>query len=142
MSDRTLEVHKIPELPLDGRAEVLTTPEERLLSGLEDAIDLASDQGTVTWLTDHGKRIAAIVPVDFVEAERKRLYAEIGNDHWVVFTEDGWSTEHSIQCRLSGHMHECEYHTAVGRMIAEHGPPPPGRVKILSLTDGGLSLGS
>ena len=34
---------------------------------LIEAIDLASDQGQVTWLTDGGKRIAAIVPVDVAE---------------------------------------------------------------------------
>jgi hypothetical protein len=32
-----------------------------------DAIDLASDQDTVTWLTEDGKRVAAIVPVDMAE---------------------------------------------------------------------------
>jgi hypothetical protein len=38
--------------------------EQRLL----DAIDLASDQNQGTWLLDHGRRIAAIVPVDVAEA--------------------------------------------------------------------------
>jgi hypothetical protein len=38
--------------------------ENRLL----DAIDLASDHDQVTWLlNDHGKRIAAIVPVSAVD---------------------------------------------------------------------------
>lgn len=31
---------------------------------LSDAIDAASDQDQITWLTDRGRRIAAIVPVD------------------------------------------------------------------------------
>jgi hypothetical protein len=34
---------------------------------LIDAIDAASDQDHVTWLTSNGKRIAAIVPVDIAE---------------------------------------------------------------------------
>ena len=34
---------------------------------LADAIDLASDQGEITWLTEKGKRVAAIVPVDVAE---------------------------------------------------------------------------
>jgi hypothetical protein len=32
-----------------------------------DAIDAASDQDQPTWLTENGKRIAAIVPVDVLE---------------------------------------------------------------------------
>jgi len=39
---------------------------------LADAIDLASDQGQHTWLTDgDGKRIAAIVPADVAEREEQ-----------------------------------------------------------------------
>ena len=34
------------------------------LNNLIDAIDLASDQDTTTWLTVDGKRIAKIAPVD------------------------------------------------------------------------------
>jgi hypothetical protein len=34
---------------------------------IADAIDLASDQDKVTWITENGKRIAAIVPVDVAE---------------------------------------------------------------------------
>jgi hypothetical protein len=45
---------------------------------LADAIDIASDQGQITWLTEtqrtHRKRIAAIVPVDLAEAA-ERFYA-------------------------------------------------------------------
>lgn len=33
-----------------------------------NAIDLASDQDKMTWLTADGKRVAAIVPVDVAEA--------------------------------------------------------------------------
>jgi hypothetical protein len=51
--DRTLEVHAIVEAAFEHN--------------VQDAIDLASDQDGVTWLTDHGKRIAAIVPVDTAE---------------------------------------------------------------------------
>jgi hypothetical protein len=34
---------------------------------INDAIDLASDQDQMTWLTENGKRIAAIVPVEVAE---------------------------------------------------------------------------
>jgi hypothetical protein len=37
------------------------------LDRLRDAIDLASDQDRMTWLTSGGKRVAAIVPVDVAE---------------------------------------------------------------------------
>lgn len=43
------------------------------VSNLQDAIDRASDQDQMTWLADHGKRVAAIVPVEDGEfAERLR----------------------------------------------------------------------
>jgi hypothetical protein len=35
---------------------------------LRDAIDAASDQDRITWLTRDGRRIAAIVPVDVAQA--------------------------------------------------------------------------
>jgi len=60
-------------------------------------------------------------------AERERLYAELGNDHYVIFTEDGWTTEHSIECRLSGHMHECVYHVLMAPFANERGAEMPGR---------------
>lgn len=41
----------------------LLQPDELL-----DVVDLASDQDEGTWLTDAGKRVAAIVPVDVAEA--------------------------------------------------------------------------
>lgn len=37
---------------------------------LADAIDNASDQDRITWLTENGKRVAAVVPVDGPPAER------------------------------------------------------------------------
>jgi hypothetical protein len=40
---------------------------EDLSGDIADAIDLASDQDQITWLTDHGKRVAAIVPVDVAD---------------------------------------------------------------------------
>jgi hypothetical protein len=40
-----------------------------------DAIDLASDQGQDTWLTDGGKRIARIVPADETTADERVIGA-------------------------------------------------------------------
>jgi len=58
---RSLEVHAaVGTLGWEDASEAIH-------SGLEAAIDLASDRDQMTWLTDHGKRIAAIVPVDVAE---------------------------------------------------------------------------
>lgn len=57
----------MPERELDV-GPLLNDPRLADAIALRDAIDLASDQDTTTWLTDGGKRIAAIVPVDVAEA--------------------------------------------------------------------------
>ncbi len=61
MSEQSLEVHAIKDRSRLGDRR------EKLLENLEDAIDRASDQDGITWLTSRGKRIAAIVPVDVAE---------------------------------------------------------------------------
>lgn len=49
---------------------------EETASAIQDAIDNASDQDRTTWITDKGRRIAAIVPVDYAEdAARRELLA-------------------------------------------------------------------
>ena len=58
-----MDVAVLPELELNHLHDT-TTYELRV----NDAIDLASDQDQATWLTEDGKRIAAIVPVDVLEA--------------------------------------------------------------------------
>jgi hypothetical protein len=55
VSDRELDV-----TPLMGTLDIT----QAWLVELGDAVDNASDQDRVTWLTRHGKRVAAIVPVD------------------------------------------------------------------------------
>lgn len=61
VSDNEVDVR--PLMEIDG-----VFGREHALRSLIDAIDLASDQDRVTWLTDRegGRRIAAIVPVDQV----------------------------------------------------------------------------
>jgi hypothetical protein len=80
---------------------------------------------------------AAAYPV-IAAAERDRLYTQLGNDHHVIFTEDGWTVEHSVECRLSGHMHECAYFTAVQEIADEYDPGNAGRWKITDIDDEGL----
>jgi hypothetical protein len=60
----------VPELELEGKV-----PEDGW-DELQDAIDLASDQDTVTWLTRDGRRVAAIVPAD-VAGDHERRIAEV-----------------------------------------------------------------
>lgn len=58
------------ELDLNGYST------EDLHYEIVSAIDLASDQNQATWLTEDGKRIAAIVPVDMAE------YADVTRHLW------------------------------------------------------------
>jgi hypothetical protein len=83
------------------------------------------------------RAVAAAYPV-IAAAERERLYAELGNDHYVIFTEDGWAVEHSITCRLSGHMHECAYHAAIREIADGYDPGSLGRWKITDIDSEGL----
>ena len=72
-------------------------------------------------------------------AERERLYAELGNDHYVTFTEDRWSVEHSVECRLSGQMSECAWHEAVATVAHDMDDPDPdmfGRWRITGISEG------
>jgi hypothetical protein len=45
---------------------------------LRDAIDCARDQDKVTWLTEDGQRVCAIVPVDVAEADMARRAVTTG----------------------------------------------------------------
>lgn len=83
------------------------------------------------------REIALAVWPLIAAAERERLYAELGNDHYVIFTEDRWTVEHSIECRLSGHMPECAYHAAVARVAFEFDQGIAGRWRIVSINADG-----
>lgn len=79
--------------------------------------------------------LAGVAPL-IVAAERARLYAELGNEHYVIFTRDRFTVEHSVECKLSGHMHECGYHTAVRAIADEYDPGRPGRWRITGISEG------
>lgn len=70
--------------------------------------------------------------------ERERIYAELGTDHHVIYTEDRWTIEHSVECRLSGHMHECPVHQAIAAVSEEYDPAMAGRWRVVSIDSGGL----
>jgi hypothetical protein len=101
-----------------------------------------------SWLTPWGEldegqrevdmRIGATVAAVAGAAERERIYAELGNDHYVIFSPDRWTIEHSVDCRLSGRMHECDYHEAVVRIAYEFDPGMGGRWRIDGIDSKGL----
>ena len=70
--------------------------------------------------------------------ERAKLYAELGNEHYVIFTEDRWTVEHSVECKLGGHMHECRYHEAVAGIAEDYDPGMLGRWRITDIDSKGL----
>lgn len=69
--------------------------------------------------------------------ERAKILAELGEDHFVTFADEGatWFMEHSAQCRLSGAMAsgECEYHQALTLAFM---PPESGRWKVTGIHEG------
>lgn len=66
------------------------------------------------------------------------LAAALGDGHYVTFTADRWTVEHSIDCRLSGRMPTCEWHSAIEHATAERPPEPHdlGRWKIVEILGG------
>jgi hypothetical protein len=56
--------------------------DDRFTEKLADAIDRASDQDQASWLTDDGKRIAAIVPVDVLEQHLNWLREVMTGEQW------------------------------------------------------------
>jgi hypothetical protein len=76
-----------------------------------------------------------------VIAERERIYAELGVDHYVIFTEDAWTLVHSADCRLAGDMVSgCTYWTALKHadLTNELAPEMLGRWRIGSIDSEGL----
>jgi Family of unknown function (DUF6085) len=73
-------------------------------------------------------------------SERERIYDQLGHDHYVIFTADGWTTEHSIECRLSGHMHECEIHRALSGLLRADAFPGRwlGRWRVTGIASDGV----
>lgn len=83
-----------------------------------------------------GRTLESVQAEAVVRRVREHLYEQVGNEHYVIFTDDGWSTEHSIECRLSGHMHECAHHETIREMVGKYGPYVNGRWKIARITAG------
>jgi hypothetical protein len=78
---------------------------EELARDLTDAIDLASDQNTISWVTAGGKRIAAIVPVDVAEYHDQMISAVTGESPRRTLLTDIMRGLHEIddECLLCGH---------------------------------------
>jgi hypothetical protein len=77
-------------------------------------------------------------------AEYEHLMDRLGNDHYVVITEDRWTVEHSAECRLGGNMAGCDFHVAIRDWMADvtdtNGQPlihEQGRWRIARIDDDG-----
>jgi hypothetical protein len=68
------------------------------------------------------------------------LAERLGAGHYVIFTEDRWTVEHSVECRLSGQMHTCAWHKAVQRITGEFDSAMEGRWLIKEIDSEGLPL--
>jgi hypothetical protein len=89
-----MEITIMKELNLDD-----IDPEE-ILPHIRDAFDLASDQSVGTWVTEGGRRIAAIVTVDEAEYIQHRLARILATPIPVMTPKlearfEAWLAEHS-----------------------------------------------
>ncbi len=68
------------------------------------------------------------------------LEQRLGAEHYVIFSEDRWTVEHSLACRISGEMAECRYHAAVAEIADdyEYEPDQWGRWQITNIDEEGL----
>ena len=87
-----------------------------------------------------GRTLESVQAEAVIRRVRERIYAELGNDHYVTFTHGRWTIEHSVECRLSGHMSECAYHEAVATaaddFLADWGGGTLGRWRITGISEG------
>ena len=60
------------------------------------------------------------------------------DDHFVVFTAEAWTVEHSFACRLSGAMSDCPYTRTIQKIADESDPDMLGRWRILDIDSEGL----
>jgi hypothetical protein len=83
------------------------------------------------------RNLAAVI----AQAEQERIYDQLGHDHFVVFSRDRWTVEHSVECRLSGHMAECDIHSAIAEDPDDYRARAGyGRWRIVLADDGYLDL--
>jgi hypothetical protein len=70
---------------------------------VSDAIDNASDQDKITWLTNGAKRIAAIVPVDVAEYHEQMIAVVLRTPLDVIDELRGFGAGPSTECKLCAH---------------------------------------
>jgi hypothetical protein len=70
------------------------------------------------------------------EWQTRAVLKTLGTDHYVIFTEDRWTVEHSAECKLSGRMHECAYHEAVAHAAEFFKLGMLGRWRITGISEG------
>lgn len=99
----------------DQPREVIIDGSDRdLARALVDAIDNASDQDRITWLTTAaGKRIAAIVPVDVAESHEQMIATVMRTPVGRIVVLDelrGFGALHTGPCLLCGHGRRAHTH--------------------------------
>jgi hypothetical protein len=92
-------------------------------------------QGPARWhaLPPEAQQAWNVTAEAITAAERERAAAEHGDDHFVIFTEDGWITEHPPGCRTPA----CRWHHALAE-VADSGPTAAGRWRITGIDSEGL----
>lgn len=70
-------------------------------------------------------------------ARKYHLCVGCFGDHFVVFSEDHWTVEHSVACRVSGAMAACDFHYAIAR-VADADNNLMGRFRICEIDSEGL----
>ena len=140
-------MNDVPQAAIDAAAVVLhdeycddgeTTTCGRWNSKVPGGYD---PQRHIGYYQERAREVLAAAAPHLYAAERERIYAELGNEHLVIFTEDAWTMEHSVDCRLSGAMADtCEYWLALKRAAVTDEPRPEmlGRWKITGIDSEGL----
>lgn len=80
---------------------------------ISDAIDNASDQDKITWLTSGTRRIAAIVPVDVAEYHEEMIASVMRTPVGRIVVLDelrGFGSLHSGPCALCDHSQRAHTH--------------------------------
>jgi hypothetical protein len=93
-------------------------------------------QGPARWhaLPPEAQRAWNVTAEAITAVERERLAAEHGDDHYAIFTEDGWITEHPPGCRTP----VCRWHHALAAVAEAGDPHNLGRWRITSIDSEGL----
>lgn len=104
---------------------------KQTLAEQEAVIREALDLGLQAWRTTSARErfLTAFDALTAVVADAARIAAIDTPEHVLVLGPDRWTVEHTLDCRESGRMAECEVHERIADWIDEVGEPdlPKGR---------------